>query len=212
MLRAVAEIAPKKLANKFYEGSLWEVALFDQSASRAFPEIQFWTKPQEVVSQHQHCENFSTLSVEEEENLENVCHRWAAKTSPGGFTTNGVPLRRCNWICCTNFPMLLFCKDKVSILPYYVFRTINNPFHRFTFVRDIDFNQAKLWWTNFCTTKVIMAWVSRLLENPQEGAALQYALCNARDCNTVDILGDVLCSTVLFNKFWIECFKSFITN
>ena len=36
------------------------------------------------------------------------------------------------------------------------------------------------------------------------------AVCNARDCNTVkvNILGDVLCSTVLFNKFWIECLHS----
>ena len=37
-------------------------------------KIQFWTKPQEVVSKHQHCEDFSTLSVEEEENLKNVCY------------------------------------------------------------------------------------------------------------------------------------------
>ena len=102
VLPAVAGIAPKKLAFKFYEGSLSEVALFDQWASTAFPEIQLWTKPPEVVSQYQHCENFLTLSVEEKENLENVCRLWVPQTSPGGFPANGVPLKRCYWLCGTN--------------------------------------------------------------------------------------------------------------
>ena len=40
------------------------------------------------------------------------------------------------------------------------------------------------------------------------------AICKQNRFNTVkdDILGDVLCSTTLFNKFSIECFKYFITN
>ena len=57
MLRAVAEIAPKKLAYKFHEGGLREVALFDQSASQKYsfgPNHKKWYLSTSIVRISRH--------------------------------------------------------------------------------------------------------------------------------------------------------------
>ena len=64
-----------------------------------------------------------------------------SKRIPSQWST----LKKMQLIMLHKFFYVAVCKDKVLILPYYVFRTINNQIHRFTFVGDIDFNQAKLW-------------------------------------------------------------------
>ena len=64
-----------------------------------------------------------------------------SKRIPSQWST----LKKMQLIMLHNFFYVAVCKDKVLILPYYAFGTINNQIHRFTFVGDIDFNQAKLW-------------------------------------------------------------------
>ena len=78
------------------------------------------------------------------------------------------------------------CEDKVLLYAYQIFEIINNQIHKINLlVIDQDHNSLGV----------------MTAHEPSRGRCP--AVCNARDSNTVKvhILGNVICSTILFNKF-----------